>query len=248
MPNMELDTTSWLLGHYDVWQRVLAYLRWPDDEERRGAHIATTFVIALNEIEKLEPPDTGFELAQSLISTSLMDDFKDLAGGFSSLLPFCGTPRPKEDWPLTEWRTAAMVLILVRAIDVYGEVRGGASINKAIYLIEQDKGKIGCLKNRHDIFGSWIKYRNVSHLAAALFILPRDELDLVGLGMFLIIALYYQKFGTSFIPKSRSEPLLDEQSIWSVPEDLELPDCPEALIPKLDAEGIAALLEYRAPY
>jgi hypothetical protein len=246
---MKIDGASDALEFIDIWYRVFAYMRWPEDEQRRRAHIATAFVGGLDAAETMERPGDMepelFDVARGAAYDALMADFKEL-GGFSSLRPFSGIQRSADNLPVKDWGTAAMVLMLVRAIDAYC---GSSSINKAIFLIERDKGKSGCQKNRLDIRRAWTRYKIVAHLAAALFIwLPMGhEFDLAGLTEFLSIARDFQRFGTGFFAYIHREPLLDPLKIWSVPEDFPAPDCPNTLIPELDTEGIASLRLYRAP-
>jgi hypothetical protein len=211
VPEMKIDEVSGVLEFIDIWYRVFAYITWPEDEERRRAHIATAFVGGLDAAETMERPTDMepefFDVARGFAHDSLMADFKELGGGFSSLRPLSGIQRSADNLPVKEWGTAAMVLMLVRAIDAHC---GSSSINKAIFVIERDKGKSGCLKNRLDIRRAWTKYKNVAHLAAALFIwLPMvHEFDLEGLAEFLSIARDFQRFGAGFFAYSQREPLL----------------------------------------
>lgn len=251
MPEREIEEAcSGVLDLMDIWYRVFAYMIWPEDEERRRVHIATAFIGGLDALETVERPKDlqpeFFDMARQLAGDALMNNLKELVGGFSSLRILSGIPRPREDLPVKEWRTAATVLFLIRAIEAHSP--GTASLNKAIFLIVNDNRKYQCLKNSTYVKRAWTKYKNVSHFAAALFIwLPMGlEFDPVGLAEFLAIVRDFQMFGMSF-SWNKKEPLLDPSKIWSVPEDLPLPECPAGIIPVLDQEEIAALRKYRAP-
>jgi hypothetical protein len=56
VPEMKIDGASDALEFIDIWYRVFAYMRWPEDEQRRRAHIATAFVGGLDAAETMERP------------------------------------------------------------------------------------------------------------------------------------------------------------------------------------------------
>jgi len=250
MPEMELDVASGHLDHTDVWFRILGYMISPEDEARRRAFVARGFADALGTIERIEQPlDPATARAQQLVWGSLWKDFYEFGGGLDALTAASGATH---DWQadvirLRDWTTAASVLHLVRAIDAQGVE---ASIGKAIFLIAECKGRHGVSRSTTDIRNAWRKYKNISHLAAAVLLCKTlrgfDFSGIVWLGVFLAVARDLQKFGTSFILDAKERvTLLDPSSIWSVPEDLPLPELDTSIFWRLDRQGIEVLKNYR---
>jgi hypothetical protein len=165
----------------------------------------------------------------------------------------------REPFPSAEVTAAGAVLRIIRSIATHHPKvrRGGASVNKAAYLLEKivkgryyGKGRI--IKNADDTRKkAWEKYKSVAHLAAAFLVFEDygtapDMLNIEGIRLFLSIASDFQKFGMSFRPHARRTPLFDYNEIWSVPESLCLPDLPTTVpvAPPLPEAHLAALKNY----
>jgi hypothetical protein len=271
MPEVALSEPSEALDCMDLWWQVMSFMVYPDDEMGRHTFLAGNFAVALGELERL-PRDLKrdpacWEAAQLSCRSHLMEHF-DWFGGFRSLLEPGGAkpgrsnhrkqfnavqwPRPNERhyWLVREWVTVAHILCFVRAIHASG---GEASIRKAVFLTEECKGRNGLLRNRNHINDAWQNYKNISHLAAALFFcLTRLNFDfnLLYLGVLLTVARQFQDFGTKFVPLGQSKPvpILDTHKIWVVPDDLapNYDKCDTSPLWKLDEEGIEALKRYPA--
>jgi len=249
MPEMDLDVASGYLNHVDVWFRILGYMISPDDEVRRRSFLARGFADALGTLERIEQPvDPDTTMALQLVWGSLWKDFYDLAGGLDALTAASVGPH---DWQadavrLRDWTTVASILCLVRAIDAHGVE---ASIGKAMFLIAACKGRHGVSRSMTHIRNAWRKYKNVSHLAAGVLICKTlkgfDFSGIVWLGVFLAVARDLQRFGTSFILNTKERvTLLDPSCIWSVPEDLPLPELDTSIFCRLDERGIEVLKNY----
>jgi hypothetical protein len=250
MPEMDLDVASGYLNHTDVWFRILGYMISPDDEARRRAFVARGFADALGTLERIEQPlDPDPTMALQLVWGSLWQDFYELAGGLDALTTASGAPHAwhADAVRLRDWTTVASILCLVRAIDAHGVE---ASIGKAMFLITACKGRHGVSRSMTDIRNAWRKYKKISHLAAGVLLCKTlrgfDFGGIVWLGVFLAVARDLQRFGTSFIINAKERvTLLDPSSIWSVPEDLPLPDLDTSIFCRLDERGIEVLKNYR---
>jgi hypothetical protein len=276
MPEMDLDVASGCLDHEDIWARILAYVFWPEDEERRRAYVASVFAHALAVLQRITPEETiewltagerseleeltegngelFWRAAVSEMTAVTMTDFHELAGSFEALLPARpGFGPGMQEVRIEEVLTAATILDIVRTIvEQRPEAKGEGSVNKAVYILEKTGRRYGRLRSRTPIMESWRKYKNISHLACALYYCARifSADNSVGtitqIACLLSVARDYQKFATTYFPSGRTEPLLDPAEIWAVPDDLTLPDCHIPQDP-LPADMTAALREYQAP-
>jgi len=238
MPEMELKIASGCLSYMDIWYRVISYMIAPDDEERRRAYVARSFVDALAKAERFVP---------SLVQP-LQKDMINLAGGYSAL-----AASGFNDWQpharrTRDWGTAGSILYLVRLLDAYG---AEASVRKAKFMIREEGKTPDVRRSERQIMEAWQKYRNVSHLIAAYQALRGFEFgDKVWwrLSVLLAIARDLQRFGTGFIPAgtdaSARGPLLDPQSVWSVPEDFPLPELDTSIFWRLNKHGIETQERY----
>lgn len=237
---MELEIASGFLNYADLWHRVFSYIIYPQDEVQRRGYMAKAFAVAVSEIDKFDQPADCdvqfFNRIKTSAFTAIYRDFVELGGGFASLGP--GLDQEVEWRKLErELTMTAEILFTIRAIDGHSKE---ASLNKALFVISDKKQK-----NPNDLKKAWAKHKNVSHLALAMFSRDYPELDLVNLGVFLTIARDFQRFGTTFIPYNTKNPLLKLGEIWTVPDDLPLPEL--RITCQLDNEGVERLRAYRAP-
>jgi hypothetical protein len=299
VPDMDIEVASGFLDHEDILARILAYVFWPENEERRRTYVAEIFsraIVALEEIsakgiaantlahlqgmtaEQLDAEGISaeaidaaaqmaagegelvglwkeqFDQAQSEMFGAIMADFYELGGGFGALLPTlqglgAGMQQPR----IEEIRTAAAILDIVRTIaEQHGEINGPGSINKAVFIIEKTGANYGLLHGRTAILSAWRKYKNVTHLACALYYwanrFPIDDPshNITQIAVLLAVARDYQQFATTYFSGwQRRGPLLDPAEIWAVPDDLLLPPAP-AQSP-LPEDMLNALRHYQAP-
>jgi hypothetical protein len=181
----------------------------------------------------------------------------DLVGALNRVCSGQAKPRPFQ-WtlPLGPLGAAGAILRIMRSVAVHhADIRGGSSVNKAIYLLGCrglsdlrcpccGKALIVNPKNRRDLYRAWAVYKGVSHLAANTG--WRESYDSVGLGTLLRHAQNYQQWATGFRPATTKSTLLDPDAIWRVPEHLTLPDL-DIQIEPLRAEELEIIQGYRAP-
>lgn len=142
--------------------------------------------------------------------------------------------------------------------------RGGASVGKAIFLASKR------IKNRGakqaSLWDNWNTYKDVSPLIAAtiavcLDVQTRNSQKSLGLGGFqellptrvvclvpdliLGVALTYEKFGLNSIAKGGTEPMLDPETVWRIPENINVEPV-EPPIRKILSGEIAVLNARRA--
>ena len=149
------------------------------------------------------------------------------------------------------------MLNLIAIIDKrHADIGRGASVNKAVYLIEHF-GENLPRRNKKDLIEYWTAAKPVAHLCAAFVRLRRDMviaereeywLFLLRdwLGPFLAYASQFEAFATNFKAHGQRRPLLERANIFTVPPGLMLPKKPIHL-PRLTAEQLATLQGYRSP-
>jgi len=179
------------------------------------------------------------------------------------------TPSPEElgrvlGHGLPEAKKVGLVLSFLRSLDYHHarEARG-ASLNKIAHVVEAVDGW-----SRSEIMKAWSGWSTVAHLAAAYFDMycvmdtefretHPNWADTAGpfrdftpciqfLGTYLAWARAYQNFGLRFLPRGSKRTLLDPETVWRVPERLDLPDV-DPIPFRLEPHYLAALKEYRAP-
>jgi hypothetical protein len=246
-----------------VWDQIIGYINWPEDPARRRVHIVSCAAQGFDRIDDLQKGQSQEPLVQLLIERypdsivpevferekrkwfALFGEF----GGLKAVSPLLRGEVPSErEWYRKEGGRAMIageVLGIVRAIETrHRQLLGPGSINKAIFLLDR-----AGVRNEKYAKQDWQKYKNVAHLAASLRLINnhRLEYDREGLSTFLVIARDFQEWGTGFIPHGRKEPLLDPETIWSLPELPEFGPLPRMSgTPPLHADDIATLQKYRS--
>ena len=131
-----------------------------------------------------------------------------------------------------------------------------ASVGKAVYVMER---ALVLLKNeqgrpvsasRSTITNAWGKFKNVSHLWAAVYISEQsiNALNPDNLREFLATAELFRNQAEAHVPpprRAKAAPLLAEGEAWAAPDRLELPTIafePPSLFPN----ELAWLTEYKA--
>jgi hypothetical protein len=262
MPEMELSLNS----DGEIWAQLFAYMGWPDDPLRRQAHVASCAakgIAGIDYVISSRGPDMSPDLRALAdgVKNTWNRVFYDF-GGFNSLALLLDPDEPPDRFPGAAVNSVADVLLTVRSIEVrHPELRAGGSINKASWLIALGKGQRDVLLNETQIKRAWRKYRNVSHLAAAIRRLVQTrpvryenldylskinhEFDTDELVLFMLIAKDYEDFLTSFCTHG-GHALADREKIWSLPERLQIPKCPNPLVPPLHEHDLALLRRYQA--
>jgi hypothetical protein len=121
------------------------------------------------------------------------------------------------------------------------ERRGGPSIGKAITLVEANAKSRGT--GAASLWKVWAKYKDVAHLVTAAslicgevrtracnepfgpFGLSVDQFGPFQMAMLmpdlvLAVALEFERRGLSHVPYARTEPVLDPQTLWRIPQDI----------------------------
>jgi hypothetical protein len=119
--------------------------------------------------------------------------------------------------------------------------RGGASIGKAITLVEAKAKSWGTKASK--LWKIWSTYKDVAHLVAAATLIcveariksRNQPFGLCGLSvnqivpfqmamlmpdLVLAVALEFERHGLSVVPQARTEPTLDPDTLWRIPPDI----------------------------
>jgi hypothetical protein len=268
MPEMTLRWPQ-AAGFNFLWLQIFGYMGWPHDQAERNARIARYFAEQLAGIATLSELEA--EIAESInrfgldageadryraSATEMHRKFTEPArrecldtleefGWFKALLSAPGNSR----FPSTEVVTTGHIMITIRSIETrYPELRGG-SVKKSAFLLEHTDGRNGLIiRNERDIRRSWVRFKDIAHLAAAFVLtdIAREDNELEELLVFLMIARDFEKFGVSFYPHAQKSTLLNPEKIWVVPTNLCLPDCRVPVAPPLHEVDLAILQAYRA--
>ncbi|MCH7870016.1 MAG: hypothetical protein IH881_20180, partial [Myxococcales bacterium] len=160
--------------------RLLACMAWPTDEARREQFLATVTARAIDWLDNLhlvEDPDdplveleADFEAARSQVRSDSFESEFRAHGGYGSVAAAPGVEafRTILENVDARWRAAGTVLYLIMAIaQHHPEIRGGASVNKAVFLMECFVKGSQFPTNRKDLMAAWSAYKKVAHLCAA---------------------------------------------------------------------------------
>jgi hypothetical protein len=142
--------------------------------------------------------------------------------------------------------------------------RGGTSVGKVVFLASKlikDRGA-----KQASLWDNWNTYKDVAPLIGAtiaicLDVQTRNRQKPLGLGGFqdllptrmvclvpdliLGVALTYQKYGLSSIAKGGTEPMLDPETVWRIPENINVEPV-EPPVRKILIDEIAILNARRA--
>jgi hypothetical protein len=240
--------------------RLATYLAWPENEARRQQYLSTWTVAKIDKLQKALAADQGKDAVTPGIPAgpeagqppafheTLLHELQ-LHGGFGVLVNAPGLDDMTDEINRNMrgvW-AAGLVLFLMRSIDHHhrDDARGGASVLKAIDLIEEF-----LLFNRTDVFEHWRANEAVRHIGAAMIahidrirITESEDPQLTGtydlgrllfdeLGITLAYASQFAEFGANFRAHGQKFPVLDRSKIWTIPPQLRLPDIPSH-IPRL---------------
>jgi hypothetical protein len=140
------------------------------------------------------------------------------------------------------WARVADIVHLHRDLTQgrHQERRGGASIGKAISLIAANAKSKGT--GTAKLWEIWKTYKNVAHLVTAAVLVSGEaktrhrtapyglklhEFQPYRMAMLLpelviSVAMTIENYGLHFVAHGRSEPLLDPESLWRIPPDINL--------------------------
>jgi hypothetical protein len=247
----------------DAGVRLLTYMAWPDDEIRRKQFLATLAAEAIGELQSLPPPGFGATFRQHMIELMLEKHFHP-HGGFSAVAaaPGLDALRSEIASKTPGWCAAGQLLFTIRCIaEFHADIRGGASVKKAVELMTRFVAGKDAIKDRTRIMAIWARFKPVAHLCAAYTeaaaialkyggTVRQEILDgatfFSGLGRTLAVARDYQAFMTAFTPQGQKAPLIGPDLVWRVPGRLRLREM-SGNISRLPDAMAAALREYRAP-
>jgi hypothetical protein len=240
-------------GQYRAQIAVRAVMGWPDpaDREHTRRYVATLMSVHIAALKAqsstLPDPITaeGWEATilaieqheAFLASLDLLGDWFEEAGGHASVSMAPGFRSFQKEFGerTGDWFAAGMVLALVRRMATHhADLPGGASVNKAVYILENVRLP-SIPRNRHHLRKAWSTYKPVSHFCAALFdwfiialsetTSPQSAADMLEKGLnedfmsFLSEAEAYLEFGLTYQPqRTRPMTLLNEAETWTLPE------------------------------
>jgi hypothetical protein len=144
------------------------------------------------------------------------------------------------------WSHVADIVNLHHALSEgrHQESRGGASVGKAIFLASKRIRARGA--KQPSLWRHWGEYKDVAHLIAAAILVcfdmqMRNRQRPLGLGLqellpmrvvcslpdlVLGIALTYERYGLGSTAKGGTEPMLDPETVWRIPADINIEPVP----------------------
>jgi len=144
------------------------------------------------------------------------------------------------------WGQVADIVNLHRALSEghHQESRGGASVGKAIFLASKRIRARGA--KQPSLWRHWGEYKDVAHLIASAIavcfdIQTRNRQEPFGLGLqellpmrvaclvpdlIIGIGLTYEKYGLSRAAEGGKESMLDPQTVWRIPLDINIEPAP----------------------
>jgi hypothetical protein len=168
-----------------------------------------------------------------------------------------------------DWARVADVLNVHHDLSAgrHHEHRGGASVGKAKAIISKTRRAGG--RSEASQSESWASFKDVAHLVTAAVIAAADARERMKIKSFgplalpalqllqpfvismmlpevvLSLGLYLQDYGLRQIPYGREEPLLDPESLWRIPSDINVTPIPPP-IRNIDEKARAVLRARRA--
>lgn len=269
------------MGMYRAQIAVRSVMAWPDpaDEAARQEYVSTLMSRHLADLKAkrhtLPDPRAAQGWEETILAVEshealthaqeLFEAWFDAVGGHASVSMARGFRAFQSDFQarVGEWFAAGLILALIRRMAAHhGDLRGGASVNKAVFILENAK-QLYVTSKRTELYNAWKMYKGVAHFGAALydwFIIAcehnetpeevaaafQGELD-GNFPMFLSEAEAYLKFGlTHRLPHAKAQKLLDPAETWVLPQQRLWPSSPYQPAP-LSGPQLQAALEYRAP-
>jgi len=147
MPEMELFGPDLHLSLISgIWNPLLSYMFWPDDERQRQAFCTLPLVQALSSIDEKSTSDPNYAIAYRIVHEAFR------RGHGWRVLNKAGFVSPEgRGEPL---RTAAAILDIIR-----GTPRDG-SLNKAVHVVGETAKTFRLIRNRTGTFEAWKSHRD----------------------------------------------------------------------------------------
>jgi hypothetical protein len=209
---------------------LVAYAAWPNDRKARDQYMATNVGLTVAHLERRlalrATMISGGAQSMNLSGRSALELFGGWEAVAETALSALGDQLEKIQ---SKWLLVADIFHAI--IDIAHEkrvkVRGGPSISKAIYLVEDAHE----LPGRSQLTKSWSGFHDVAHiLTAGAHLahcgLERDDqragsiLSAILLVPDVVVALAgaFQQFGLTTIPHGRTTSILDPETLWRIPQ------------------------------
>jgi hypothetical protein len=196
---------------------MLAYLAWPNDEQRRNSWMATS--LARLPVEQKIDPSPALNVLETFGGLKAVSDpaFESLVGELTAI---------GKKW-------APVADVFMRIVDMSRDnrlqLRGGPSISKAIGLCEfENEGR-----SHAQLYRLWKQFHDVAHLIAAGAYLAGCIPSGPGRSIFsaiwyapdavLGIAAGFEQFGLGLIPHGQRDSVLPAKTTWRLPSSC----CPQ---------------------
>jgi hypothetical protein len=250
--------------HYlDHSLRLIAYMTWPNDENMRNVWMASQIAMYGESHEMIEFPvkadEAGFPLAAQKISKEYFERFGvlPLAQYASKGLHEEIKATAERDWQLV----ANTFLQHYNMFHEFGSGVSGASLGKVSYLVSKTFNDRGASETKVNI--AWRRLKDVAHLITATVLLAHEAITrnkdeswdipakrmhpyhiaLMVPEVILAVAMEYQAYGLEAIPHSREETLLSPETIWRIPDEINIAPLAPPVTPMTSAQK--ALLKKR---
>lgn len=167
-------------------------------------------------------------------SLNVIRDVLQPFGGVGVLSSLTEVNQVTETEANERWCRGYMAGSVMNIIGYLDQINPPASVNKAIFILEHHlENNPICPENigKSDkvIWKAWAEFKPVLHLwGACCYWATRVDNNDQSSWMkgqdnfleFLDIARWFEGVGLSTIPKGKREPILDERSLWKIPEEL----------------------------
>lgn len=234
-------------SHATVSLLAAAYMLWPENSEMRAGFCSLTGAEAANALVEMHRQDKDGRLASLSDDIKMLDQeifpghvrqFEDRLtqpfGGSRSIPAFVRQIDSSLSLELDHCGTAAVwagtILGTVHQMDQFhkSELRGGASVGKAIDMLEDTGGPANSI-----LWDHWMSHKSIAHLALASTVVYQrfssgGRLHPYATDAFstvlhhtagvLHLARFFQEFGLKFVPKASSKgPILHPETTWRMP-------------------------------
>ncbi len=236
MPRLEIYTKYGNVDHVGVIDTLGAML-FPEDCKGRESFVLRNRerVISLQD-QQLRRHGADPLKIPPLNSGNLLIELCQPFGGLTALQSAPSLKEIEKGLPRRHWAgsIAGLILILVLWMDQVG-LRGSLKKARAIVVDLKKEQEVGFGKSPRSIETAWTRFRSVAHLWAAWewWRIRRESLVAAGkpdvgdplsqraVESFLAISAWFLQKGQEHFSQGRSAPLLDPESVWTIPEELD---------------------------
>jgi hypothetical protein len=233
MPVLDID-----LDNVETTDRTIkALMFYPDAPEKRQQYFDLYQGIS---VTRRQLPARGDDLADALVPAS------------NALGYLHARTRSETTMRLERGKIAGGILVLIKQLKDHV---GAESANKAVYILQRwvkDAGMVSEVSVlESEIWAYWTQFKPVAHLWAVFYLsacggIPNGRSSyssLEALLAFLARAESFRHFGVMHYTKRSRFPVLPPNEMWTVPDDVSLPDI-EVNVPPLTEEQQAILATY----